>query len=236
MTIDNQNNIVQVEGLCKDYRGKGGVANALNQVSFQVQYGEWVGVRGSGGAGKTTLVNMLSGIDKPTQGSIIVCGEKLEKMGQNKLSRFRGRNIGIILQTFQLMPTLSVVQNVILPMDLCHLFTPKQRFERAMLILQQMGLEEHSRKLPSQLSGGQQQRLAIARALANNPPLLLGDEPTGSLDSKTAATVLDIFADLITQGKTCIMVTHDPDISKYVSRTLWLKDGDLSENTLQLAS
>jgi len=221
----SNHSILQVENLSKDYLGKGGIVHALIDISFQMNAGEWVALRGPSGAGKTTLINLISGIDHPSQGSITICGKQLEKMGENSLSRFRGRNIGIILQTFQLMPTLTVVQNVILPMDLCRVFSPKQRFERAMFLLQQMGLEEHARKFPSQLSGGQQQRVAIARALANDPPLLLGDEPTGSLDSKTAKSIFEIFNNLVAQGKSYLMATHDPDIEKFVSRTIYLKDG-----------
>jgi putative ABC transport system ATP-binding protein len=221
--------LVHVDNVVKNFQGPSGTIHVLKSVSLTVQPGEFVGVRGPSGSGKSTLVNMITGIDRPTGGSVRVAGEPLEKMNENQLARFRGRKIGVIFQFFQLLPTLTVVENVILPMDFCRMYKPRERTERAMLLLDQVGLADQAHKLPNTLSGGQQQRAAIARALANDPPLLVGDEPTGNLDSKTADKVFSLFEALVQQGKTFIMVTHDNDLARRMPRLVQVFDGELYE-------
>jgi putative ABC transport system ATP-binding protein len=221
--------LVHVDNVVKDFQGPSGTIHVLKSVSLTVQPGEFVGVRGPSGSGKSTLVNMITGIDRPTGGSVRVAGEPLEKMNENQLARFRGKKIGVIFQFFQLLPTLTIVENVILPMDFCRMYKPRERTERAMLLLDQVGLADQAHKLPNTLSGGQQQRAAIARALANDPPLLVGDEPTGNLDSKTADKVFSLFEDLVQQGKTFIMVTHDNDLARRMPRLVQVFDGELYE-------
>ncbi len=221
--------IVHVEGVAKDFQGPAGVINVLKGVNLDVRQGEFVGVRGPSGSGKSTLINMITGIDRPTRGSVRVAGQPIEKMSENQLARFRGQHIGVIFQFFQLLPTLTIAENVMLPMDFCRMWKPRERPQRAMHLLEQMGLADQAHKLPNTLSGGQQQRAAIARALANDPPLLMADEPTGNLDSKTADRVFTLFADLVGQGKTFIMVTHDVDLARRIPRLVEVYDGELYE-------
>ncbi len=222
--------LVRLEGIIKDFQGPYGVIHVLKNIDLTVGQGEFVGVRGPSGSGKSTLINMITGIDRPTSGDVRVVGQSLNVLSENKLARFRGNHIGVIFQFFQLLPTLTVIENVILPMDFCRKWTPRQRYERAMQLLDQMGVADQAHKLPSTLSGGQQQRAAIARSLANDPPLLLGDEPTGNLDSKTADMVYTIFEGLVAQGKTFIMVTHDKELAKRIPRVIEVLDGVLYEN------
>jgi putative ABC transport system ATP-binding protein len=228
MTNSNHH-LVHVDNVVKNFQGPSGTIHVLKSVSLTVQPGEFVGVRGPSGSGKSTLVNMITGIDRPTTGSVRVAGEPIEKMNENQLARFRGKTIGVIFQFFQLLPTLTTVENVILPMDFCRMYKPRERSERAMLLLERVGLADQAHKLPNTLSGGQQQRAAIARALANDPPLLVGDEPTGNLDSRTADKVFSLFEDLVGQGKTFIMVTHDNDLAKRMPRLVQVFDGVLYE-------
>jgi putative ABC transport system ATP-binding protein len=225
MTPDNA--LVHVENVVKDFQGPAGVIHVLKQVNLGVRQGEFVGVRGPSGSGKSTLINMITGIDRPTAGRVRVAGHHIEKMSENQLARFRGKHIGVIFQFFQLLPTLTVVENVMLPMDFCRVWKPRERPQRAMHLLEQMGLADQAHKLPSTLSGGQQQRAAIARALANDPPLLMADEPTGNLDSKTADRVFTLFTDLVAQGKTFIMVTHDVELARRMPRLIEVHDGVL---------
>src|SRR5574341_546353 len=213
MTENNHDNhyLVHVDSVVKNFQGPAGVINVLKNVHLKVHPGEFVGVRGPSGSGKSTLINMMTGIDRPTSGAVRVAGESIEKMSENQLARFRGKHIGVIFQFFQLLPTLTVAENVMLPMDFCRMWKPRERPERAMMLLEQVGLTDQAHKLPNTLSGGQQQRAAIARALANDPPLLMADEPTGNLDSKTADRVFSLFADLVGQGKTFIILhLQDP--------------------------
>ncbi len=184
-------------------------------------------VTGKSGAGKTTLVNMITGLDKSTSGEIWVDGTPVHKLGAEKAARWRGQNVGVVFQSFELLPTLTVLQNVMLPMDFAHKYSIRQQRKRAMHLLEQVGIAEHAHKLPSAVSGGQQQRVAIARAMANDPPILVADEPTGSLDSVTAGTVLEVFEDLVEQGKTVVLVTHDEDIARRATRTITLADGEI---------
>jgi putative ABC transport system ATP-binding protein len=223
------NSLVHVEDVVKDFQGPAGVIRVLKNVHLTVQPGEFVGIRGPSGSGKSTLINMITGIDRPTSGRVNVAGAAIEKMGENDLARFRGKHIGVIFQFFQLLPTLTILENTVLPMDFCRMWKPGERKERAMRLLEQMGLADQAHKLPNTLSGGQQQRAAIARALANDPPLLVGDEPTGNLDSKTADMVFTLFDELVKQGKTFIMVTHDNDLAKRMPRQVQVLDGVLYE-------
>jgi putative ABC transport system ATP-binding protein len=221
--------LVHVDNLVKDFQGPAGVIHVLKGVHLTVSQGEFVGVRGPSGSGKSTLINMITGIDRPTSGSVRVAGEPMEKMSENQLARFRGRQIGVIFQFFQLLPTLTIAENVMLPMDFCRMYKPRERPARAMHLLEQVGLADQANKLPNTLSGGQQQRAAIARALANDPPLLMADEPTGNLDSKTADKVFTLFTELVSQGKTFIMVTHDVELAKRMPRLVEVYDGELFE-------
>ncbi len=222
--------LVQLENIIKNFQGPYGTIQVLKNINFTVGEGEFVGIRGPSGAGKSTLINMITGIDRPTSGDVRIVGQSLNSLNENRLARFRGIYIGVVFQFFQLLPTLTVIENVTLPMDFCRKWTPRQRYDRAMMLLDQMGVADQAHKLPSTISGGQQQRVAIARALANDPPLLLGDEPTGNLDSKTANAVFGIFSDLTKQGKTFIMVTHDVELAKRVPRLIEVYDGVIHEN------
>ena len=222
--------LVHVDNVIKNFQGPAGVINVLRSISLTVPQGQFVGVRGPSGSGKSTLINMITGIDRPTSGSVRVAGQPIEKMSENQLARFRGKNIGVIFQFFQLLPTLTIIENVMLPMDFCRVWKPRERPDRAMNLLEQVGLADQAHKLPNTLSGGQQQRAAIARALANDPPLLMADEPTGNLDSKTADMVFTMFEELVKNGKTFIMVTHDVELAKRMPRLVEVFDGVLYEN------
>jgi putative ABC transport system ATP-binding protein len=200
---------------------------ALKGVNLDVYPGEFVAILGKSGAGKTTLVNMLTGVDRPTAGEVWVEGVPVHALNDAQLALWRGRNLGIVYQSFYLMPTLSVLDNVMLPIDFCGLYRPRLSRERALELLRQVELEEHAGKLPSAISGGQQQRVAIARALANDPTLIVADEPTGRLDSTTAETIFKIFLQLIERGKTILMVTHDQGLAQRVSRQLSIVDGEI---------
>ncbi len=182
---------------------------------------------GKSGSGKTTLINMIAGIDRPTGGEIWVGGTAVHSLSEGQMAVWRGRNIGIVFQFFQLLPTLTLIENVMLPMDFGGMVAPRQRRERALHLLDLVGIADHARKLPSAVSGGQQQRAAIARALANDPPLIVADEPTGNLDSKTAEDVFSLFERLVTQGKTFVIVTHDVGLAKRVHRTVVISDGEI---------
>ena len=228
--------LIHVSNVNKDFQGPAGAIHVLKSVNFVVRPGEFVGVRGPSGSGKSTLINMMTGIDRPTSGTLRVAGQNIEKMGENQLARFRGKHVGVIFQFFQLLPTLTVIENVMLPMDFCRIWKPTERPERALMLLEQVGLADQAHKLPNTLSGGQQQRAAIARALANDPPVLMGDEPTGNLDSQTADKVFTLFEDLVKQGKTFIMVTHDIELAKRMPRLVEVYDGVLYENGQKVAA
>jgi len=227
----NENGLlIHVEDLVKDYDGPAGPIHVLKKVNLQVKPGEFVGVRGPSGSGKSTLLNMITGIDHPTGGRVVVNGQDLLELGEDGLARWRGANVGVIFQFFQLLPTLTVLENVILPMDFARKWKPVERADRGLHLLEQMELSDQVHKLPSTLSGGQQQRAAIARALANDPPLLVGDEPTGNLDSKTADIVFSQFEALVKAGKTFLMVTHSNSLAKRIPRVIEVLDGQLYEN------
>ncbi len=217
--------LIQLKDVHKVYKTAAGEFLALGGINLQVDSGEFVAIIGKSGSGKTTLINMITGIDRPTQGEVIVDGTVIHNLKEGQLARWRGRSLGVIFQFFQLLPTLTAIENVMIPMDFCNVYNKKERPERALHLLDQVGLVDQAYKIPSTLSGGQQQRVAIARALANDPPLLLADEPTGNLDSKTAESVFSLFEDFVSQGKTIVMVTHDNDLARRVSRDLIVSDG-----------
>jgi putative ABC transport system ATP-binding protein len=217
--------LIDLHDVVKTYQTEAGGLTVLKDVSLHVRDGEFVGVVGPSGSGKSTLLNMITGIDRPTGGQVFVTGQAVHTLSENELARWRGRNVGVIFQFFQLLPTLTITENVMLPMDFCNIYKPRERKERAMHLLDQVDIADQAHKLPSALSGGQQQRAAIARALANDPPLLVGDEPTGNLDTATADQVFALFQELVEQGKTLVIVTHDLGLSDRMGRVLHLLDG-----------
>ncbi len=219
------NSVISIDHLIKDYETGAGSVRILKDVSLNVNAGEFVAVVGPSGSGKSTLINMLTGIDRPTSGRVTVADTCLNDLSENKMARWRGRHIGVIFQFFQLLPTLTVLENVVLPMDFCNTYPVRERSERAMQLLSQVGMADQAHKLPSAVSGGQQQRAAIARALANDPPLIVGDEPTGNLDSKTADTVFSMFEEMASRGKTLVLVTHDRELAKRIPRVVRVQDG-----------
>jgi putative ABC transport system ATP-binding protein len=224
--------IINLSRATKNYEVPAGVFTALKGVDLQVQKGEFVAVVGKSGSGKSTLLNLLSGIDSPTSGEVFIAGTPVHTLSQNQIAIWRGQHVGVVFQFFQLLPTLTVAENVMLPMDFCNTFPVRERKARALQLLEQVGIAQQADKLPALLSGGEQQRAAIARAQANNPSLLLADEPTGNLDSQTADSMLQLFSDLAASGKTVVMVTHERDVSKWVSRTVTLADGQIVRNAL----
>ena len=228
---NGNDHLIELHDLVKTYRSAAGDFTALKGVNLEVDCGEFVAVIGKSGSGKSTLVNMITGIDRPTSGEILVGDTAIHTLKEGKLAEWRGRNVGVIFQFFQLLPTLTAAENIMLPMDFCHMYSRRERRERAMHLLEQVGVADQADKLPATLSGGQQQRVAIARALANDPPILVADEPTGNLDSKTAEAVFGLFETLVAQGKTILMVTHDRDLARRATRTVILSDGEVIEET-----
>lgn len=217
--------LIDLNGVKKAFKTDAGLFLALKGIDLHVDAGEYVAIIGKSGSGKTTLINMITGLDRPTDGEIIVGGEKVEKLGENQLAIWRGLTIGVVFQFFQLLPTLTALENVMLPMDFCATPPFTERRDRAMELLRLMEIEAQAKKLPAKLSGGEQQRVAIARALATDPPILAADEPTGNLDSKTANAVFTLFERLANLGKTILVVTHDPDLAGRASRQLHIADG-----------
>jgi putative ABC transport system ATP-binding protein len=227
--------LIAVENVMKVYDTGEVPFTALRGVNLHVKTGEFVGLIGKSGSGKTTLINMITGIDRPTSGEVIVAGTPVHALNENQLAMWRGRTIGVVFQFFQLLPTLTVIENVMLPMDFCNVHTPGERPIRALRLLEEVEMADQAYKLPSALSGGQQQRVAIARALANDPPILAADEPTGNLDSKTADAVFGLFEKLVDEGKTIVMVTHDSDMAMQVRRALHVHDGEIVEEVTNRA-
>jgi putative ABC transport system ATP-binding protein len=216
-----------LRGVDKLYKTAVGDFPALVNVDLDIKAGEFVSVIGKSGSGKTTLLNMVTGIDRPSTGEVWVNETAVHELSENKMARWRGINLGIVFQFFQLLPMLSVIENIMLPMDFCKTFPKNERKDRALMLLEQMELADHAYKLPTALSGGQQQRVAIARGLANDPPVIIADEPTGNLDSKTAERVFGLFNELVAQGKTIIIVTHDNEMAKRASRVALIADGKI---------
>ncbi|HKH56762.1 MAG TPA: ABC transporter ATP-binding protein [Propionibacteriaceae bacterium] len=216
---------IQVSDAVKTYPLSAGEVVAVDHLSLEIAQGEFVAVVGRSGSGKTTLLNLLAGIDRPTSGMVHAAGADLGSLSESGLAAWRGRNVGLVFQFFQLLPTLTVIENVMLPMDFARKIPVGERRDRAQHLLDRVGIGDQADKLPATLSGGQQQRAAIARALANDPPLLLADEPTGNLDSITAGAVLELFADLNAEGRTIVVVTHEREIRSIAGRQVTLQDG-----------
>jgi putative ABC transport system ATP-binding protein len=219
--------LIEMVGVSKIFKTAAGDFPALQEVTACFYPGEFVSVVGRSGSGKSTLVNMITGIDHPSSGTVRVENVDLYQMGESRRSAWRGRNLGIVFQFFQLLPMLSLLENVMLPMDFCNVYAPAEREERAMDLLRMVRLDSVALKLPTAVSGGQQQSAAIARALANDPPILIADEPTGNLDTRSALGVFELFDSLVEQGKTILMVTHDRKLALRTMRTLLIADGRL---------
>jgi putative ABC transport system ATP-binding protein len=216
--------LIQLQHVVKVYPMGGRNYTALRGVDLTFHAGEFTAIVGHSGSGKSTVLNMITGIDRPTTGEVIVGGRPIQKLSENALARWRGVSVGIVFQFFQLLPTLTALENVMLPMDFLGLYGGRRR-ERALALLRRVGLQEHAQHLPSELSGGEQQRVAIARALANDPPILIADEPTGNLDSATGARIFALLGELSRQGKLVIFVTHDPELAENAARVVTLQDG-----------
>ncbi len=219
-------NLVRLENVEKVFKTRAGAFTALRGVDLQIQAGEFVAIVGPSGSGKSTLINMITGIDRPTSGEVYVAGERLTGLSENKVAKWRGRNVGVVFQFFQLMPTLTILENVTMPMHYGRTYKGQRR-ERAMEMLELVMVPETADNFPSQISGGQQQRAAIARALVNDPKLLVGDEPTGNLDTISAGLVFELFEELVRQGKTIVMVTHDRELASRIPRVEEVRDGRL---------
>ncbi len=227
---------IQTQNLTKTYETPAGPLNVLRGLDMEIGKGEFIALVGSSGGGKTTFLNMLTGVDKPTSGMVFVDGVAVANTSERELTRWRGRNVGIVVQFFQLLPTLAVLENVIMAMDFCNVHKPKERRDKAMTLLERFDVVDQAHKTPDMLSGGQQQRVAIARALANDPPLVIGDEPTGNLDRMSAAVVFDTFYEMQEQGHTIIVVTHDREVVRDVPNVLTLQDGLVEATPLEAAA
>jgi putative ABC transport system ATP-binding protein len=225
MKSEPSKNLIELNHVTKSFPLASGTFRALKNVNLSIQKGQLVAVTGKSGSGKSTLLNIIAGIDKPTEGSVSINGIRVDKLSENELASWRGKNIGVVFQFFQLLPTLTILENVLLPMDFCNSYPKKERKERALMLLDQVNIKEQADKLPSSLSGGQQQRAAIARALANDPPVIIADEPTGNLDSQTATSIFELFAALTRAGKTVIIVTHEKEFSAYFENVIAIADG-----------
>ena len=218
--------LIELDALTKSFPVRGGqTSHALRGVSMRITAGEYIAVLGKSGSGKSTLLNLVAGLDRPSGGTVAIAGMALNNQSENVLARWRGQHIGVVFQFFQLLPTLTAVENIMLAMELVGLVPKALRQSRAMAILERVNIADHAHKLGSMLSGGQQQRVAIARALANDPPILLADEPTGNLDTETADDINGLFQQLAAQGKTLFIVTHDANIARTAHRVIELKDG-----------
>ena len=225
--------LIDIHNVTKSYESSAGVCQALRSIDLHVNQGEFVAVVGKSGSGKSTLINMITGIDRPTSGDIWVVNAPIHIYNENQLAIWRGRSVGVVFQFFQLLPTLTALENVMLPMDLSGCFRNGDRENNALQRLESVDISDQAYKLPANLSGGQQQRVAIARALANDPPLIVADEPTGNLDSNTALAVVGLFEQLARSGKTILMVTHDPDLAQRASRIVRIADGQIVEDSIK---
>lgn len=226
--------MIELRHVTKIYSGS--TIPALQSLDLRISRGEAVAVLGKSGAGKTTLINMISALDRPTSGEVLVAGTAVHMLGDDAAAAWRGRTVGIVYQSFQLMPTLTVVENVMLPMDVANRWSPGRCMAQALRLLADVDIAEHARKLPSAVSGGQQQRIAVARALANDPPIILADEPTGSLDTLTARTIVQLFDRLVAQGRTLVVVTHDHDLAGHFERVIELADGVIVDDVRRIGS
>ena len=219
--------LIELRNVVKEYKTGAGVFRALKGVNLNVNSHEFVAIIGKSGSGKSTLINMITGIDRPTTGEVLVGHTAVHKLSEGQMAVWRGKHLGIIFQFFQLLPTLTILENVMLPMDFCNMYAPRERKDKAMQLLEMVDMAGNAHKLPNAASGGQQQRAAIARALANDPQILVADEPTGNLDSKTANAIFDLFNNLVAGGKTILMVTHDNDLATRVTRAVLVADGEI---------
>ena len=219
--------MISLNHVSKTYETPAGKFAALKSIDLNIEAGQFVGIVGKSGSGKSTLLNMVAGIDRPSSGSVAVAGTEIHGLSENKLAHWRGRNVGFVFQFFQLLPTLTAAENVMLPMDFANSLAFRERRKRAVALLERVAVGAHADKLPATLSGGEQQRVAIARALANEPPLVLADEPTGNLDSVTATAILDLFRDMANQGTTVVIATHEADIARVIDRRVEISDGAL---------
>jgi putative ABC transport system ATP-binding protein len=222
--------VIVLRDVTRSFPGAAGPFTALDDVSLTIDRGEFAVVVGESGSGKSTLLGLLSGIDRPTSGEVMVGGTPVHALSERAISAWRGKAVGIVFQFFQLLPTLTAAENVMLPMDFCDTWPVAERRDRAGKLLQRLGVADQADKFPPRLSGGQQQRVAIARALANAPALLLADEPTGNLDSRTSASILELFRSLVQEGQTVVMVTHEQSARLLASRTITLADGRIVDN------
>ncbi len=227
---------IQINNLVKTFDTPAGPLNVLRGIGMEVHKGDFVTLIGPSGSGKTTFLNMLTAVDTPTSGDILVGGVPITQVPQRKLTKWRARNVGIVFQFFQLLPTLTVLENVVAPMDFANVWKPRERKDIALKLLERFGIADQAYKTPDMLSGGQQQRVAIARALANNPPLIVGDEPTGNLDRMSAGNVYDLFQQLADRGTTVIIVTHDRELVRNVPKVYELVDGTIGQTTLEAAA
>jgi putative ABC transport system ATP-binding protein len=219
--------MIEISAVTKTFSLTSGPFNALHDISLTIRAGQLVAITGKSGSGKSTLLNLIAGIDKPSTGAVSVNGVRVDKLRENELALWRGRNIGIVFQFFQLLPTLTILENVMLPMDFCHTGDRHHWKARASALLEIVGIGEQADKFPSALSGGQQQRAAIARALANDPSLIVADEPTGNLDSQTTTAIFNLFAKLAQTGKTVVVVTHEKELSAWFEHTIMMTDGSI---------
>lgn len=225
-------NLIELSHVTKSFALASGTFQALRDLSLHIQKGQMVAITGKSGSGKSTLLNLIAGIDKPSEGSVSLNGIRIDKLPESALASWRGKNVGVVFQFFQLLPTLTIIENVMLPMDFCNSYPKKERMDRALSLLAKVGIKEQADKFPSGLSGGQQQRAAIARALANDPPIIIADEPTGNLDSQTAASIFELFAELKKSGKTVVIVTHESHFSTHFENVISISDGVITEQTL----
>jgi len=219
--------MISLHHVSKTYETPAGKFAALKHIELEIRPGEFVGVVGKSGSGKSTLLNLVAGIDRPSSGSVAVAGTEIHALSENRLAAWRGRNVGFVFQFFQLLPTLTAAENVMLPMDFAKTIPLRERRKRALELLDLVAVRSHADKLPATLSGGEQQRVAIARALANEPPLVLADEPTGNLDSVTATEILDLFRNMANRGITVVIATHEADIARVIDRKIEISDGAL---------
>ena len=225
MNREQSKSLIELNQVTKSYPVASGSFTALKNITLKIDSGQLVSITGKSGSGKSTLLNVITGIDRPTDGSVIINSIRVDKLSESELASWRGKNVGVVFQFFQLLPTLTILENVMLPMDFCNTYPKKGRKERALSLLQMVDIKEQADKFPSTLSGGQQQRVAIARALANDPPLIVADEPTGNLDSQTATAIFELFAKLAKSGKTVVVVTHEREFSSYFENTINIADG-----------
>jgi len=219
--------VIELRDVCKIYATPSGQFYALKDICLQINSSEFAAVIGKSGSGKSTLINMIAGIDRPTNGEVIVGNTSIQEFSEDQMATWRGKTLGVIFQFFQLLPTLTVLENVMLPMELCNTYPRLERKDRAMSLLEKVELEKHANKFPSEISGGEAQRAAIARALANNPTVLLADEPTGSLDSKTGDIIIRFFEEFVAQGRTILYVTHNLSLANRASRVISIADGEI---------